>query len=142
MALIDMFLKNIYNYDNKLSTSYYTINNNKNIFITFIITSILYTLADNYYFDIYQYRWFENIRNIILLYIFIISIIVSFLPFSSVKFIKFLLIVSITITICFVFSALITLNKKQITIENITTISSSDEIIMIGCNLTNLICHL
>lgn len=127
MALIDMFLKNIYNYDNKLSNSYYTINNNKNIFITFIITAILYTLADNYYFDIYQYRWFENIRNIILLYIFIISIIVSFLPFSSVKFIKFLLIVSITITICFVFSALITLNKKQITVENITTIASSDE---------------
>ena len=75
MALIDLFFKNIYNYDNKLSKSYYTINNNKNIFITFIITVILYTLADNYYFDLYQYRWFENIKNIILLYIFLISII-------------------------------------------------------------------
>lgn len=127
MALIDMFFKNIYNYDNKLSKSYYTINTNKNIFITFVITAILYTLADNYYFDLYQYRWFENIRNIILLYILLISIIVSSLPFSSIKFIKFLLIVTISITICFVFSALVTLNKKQVTIENITPVASSDE---------------
>jgi hypothetical protein len=124
-----MFFSNIYNNNNKLLESYYTLHTSKNVFVIFVIICILYTLADNYYFDLYNIRWFEHIKNIILLYIFLISILVAFLPFSSINVIKLLLIIIISISFCFIFSALITIYKDEhiIQSENITNIASSDE---------------
>tara|TARA_B100001063_G_C16767064_1_gene559303 strand:- start:2182 stop:3282 length:1101 start_codon:yes stop_codon:yes gene_type:complete len=124
-----MFFANIYNNNNKLLESYYTLHNMDNLFIIFVLICILYTLADNYYFDLHNYRWFENVKNIIILYIFLISILVAFLPFSNVGFIKLLLVFIFTVTFCFVFSALITIQKDENTnqLESITNIASSDE---------------
>lgn len=122
-----MIYKNIEYLNIKLLESYYSLTTNKNNFLGFIIIVLLYTLADNYYFEIYKNRWFENIKNIVFIYIFLICILILFLPFASKSNIKFILLFIISFTICFLFSALIEFEIKQSPIESITAIASSDE---------------
>jgi len=131
MAFIDMFTKNIQYYNNRLIISYGSLvdkHEYKNNFIFLIIIAIFYSLADKVFFNYTNTRWFDNFKNIIYLYIFLLFLIVASLPITPIYFIKNTLLITTCITICFIASSLFYFEPVRFPlVESISNVVTSDE---------------
>ncbi len=125
-----MYMKNYNHYNQKFIKSYTMLFQNQNYksnFLLFIVTIIAYSLFDNYFFNMNQYRWFEKIKNLLLVYFSMLVIVLFSLLTMDPFYVKSTLIILISFTTCLIMSSLIVFSKKQVFIEPLSTVASSDQ---------------